>query len=65
MMHNRMMNLCNIADLRVFPTFVVNLVLVGGFLVSCVNLSGIKDLCLVEQFMMEAKRLFVFGIHGS
>jgi hypothetical protein len=55
----------NIANLRVLPALVVNLVLVRRFLVILVSVSRVEHFCFIEQFVMEAKRLFVLAIHGA
>lgn len=52
-------------DLRILPALVMDLVLVRGFLVILVGVSRVEHLCFVEQFVVEAKRLFVLAIHGS
>jgi hypothetical protein len=55
----------NVANLRVLPALVVNLVLVRRFLVILISVSRIEHFCFIEQFVMEAKRLFVLAIHGA
>jgi hypothetical protein len=54
-----------VANSRVFPALVVNLVLVRRFLVVLVSVSRVEHFCFIEQFVMEAKRLFVLAIHGA
>lgn len=52
-------------DLRVLPTLVMDLVLIRRFLVILVGVSRVEHLCFIEQFVVEAKRLFVLAIHGT
>lgn len=52
-------------NLRILPALVMDLVLVRRFLVILVSVSRVEHLCFVEQFVVEAKRLFVLAVHGS
>ena len=49
-------------DLRALPSFVMHTVEQGGFLVVSNLVLVLEDFGLVEQLVMEAEHLFVFGV---
>lgn len=51
-------------NLRVFPAFVVDLILKGTLLVIWVLVADIQDLGVVKDIMVEAQDLLVLAIHG-
>lgn len=52
-------------DLRVLPSFVVNAVEDGGFLVARVGMLVFKNFCLIEKLVMETEHTFIFAIRGE
>ena len=50
------------SDLRILPSFVVDAVEDGGFLVSRVGMLVFEYLCLIEEFVVKAEYTLVFAI---